>query len=104
VGCCGLSPEVLFRGAQTLDSIATELRTALRRLQSAVEDVVGVSCSGAASRVDGEHWSEFLSNAVSIVKDAQAIGQLVFYSAETCVYHEARATQELSAVNSGDAR
>jgi hypothetical protein len=63
-----------------------------------------VSWSGAASRVDGEHWSEFLSNAVSIVEDAQAIGQLVFYSAETCAYHEARPTQELSAVNSGDGR
>jgi hypothetical protein len=37
---------------------------------------------------------------VSIVEDAHAIGQLVFFSAETYVYHEARATQELSAVSS----
>ncbi len=93
-----VQPEMLFRGAQELDDIAVELQTALRRLQSDVEYVVGVSWSGSASRVFDQHWFEFLSNEKGIIEDAQVISQLVSYSAETYVYHEGKAAADLSAV------
>lgn len=92
---------MLFRGAQDIDAIAEELSTALRRLQSDVEGVVGASWSGSASRVYDEYWQEFLSNANEIVEDATVISQLVSYSAELYSYHEAKAAQSLSHVYPG---
>lgn len=104
-GALRVQPEALFRGAQELDDIAGELQNALRRLQSDVDSVVGVSWSGKASSVYAQHWSEFLSNAQEIIEDAQTIGQLVSYSAETYVYHEGKAAHDLSAVYpTGDPR
>lgn len=83
-----VDPGVLHASHHELESIAEELRAGLRRLESAVEGVVGSSWRGKASEAFDEYWRSVRDPAQRVVEDAYVIAELVGDSATQYVGQE----------------